>query len=129
MVDIKKEDVLGKCLTELFPSVKEFGLFDVLLRVHENGGQEELDLDFYEDERISGWRRNSISRLPNGNVIALYQDVTDVQETQEQLKLLAQAVEQMDEMVRITDKNGIITYVNDAMLSHTLDIAWIIMPA
>jgi diguanylate cyclase (GGDEF)-like protein/PAS domain S-box-containing protein len=46
-------------------------------------------------------------------------DITDTQETQEQLKLLAQAVEQMDEMVRITDRDGIITYVNDAMLSHT----------
>ena len=74
---IKKEDVLGKCLTELFPSVHEFGLFDVLLRIHEKGGQEELDLEFYEDERISGWRHNSVSRLPNGDVISLYQDMTE----------------------------------------------------
>lgn len=116
---IKKDDIVGKYITEVFPSVKELGLFDMLLRVHESGNKEEANLGFYKDERISGWRRNSISRLPNGDVIALYQDVTDVQETQEQLKLLAQAVEQMDEMVRITDKNGIITYVNDAMLSHT----------
>lgn len=116
---IKKDDIVGKYVTEVFPSIRKTGLFDILLRVHESGKQEESDLEFYKDERISGWRQNSISRLPNGDVIALYQDVTGVQEAQEQLKLLAQAVEQMDEMVRITDRNGIITYVNDAMLSHT----------
>jgi diguanylate cyclase (GGDEF)-like protein/PAS domain S-box-containing protein len=83
---IKKEDVLGKCLTELFPSVKEFGLFDVLLRVHDNGGQEELDLEFYKDERISGWRHNSVSRLPNGDVITLYQDLTEHKSLEERNK-------------------------------------------
>ncbi|MDF1876375.1 diguanylate cyclase [Sulfurimonas sp. SAG-AH-194-L11] len=46
-------------------------------------------------------------------------DITDVIETKEQLKLLGQAIEQMDEMVRITDKQGIITYVNKALLKHT----------
>lgn len=46
-------------------------------------------------------------------------DVTDIKETKEQLQLLAQAVEQTDELVRISDKNGIITYVNDALVAHT----------
>jgi diguanylate cyclase (GGDEF)-like protein/PAS domain S-box-containing protein len=46
-------------------------------------------------------------------------DITDLQETKQQLKLLAQAIEQMDDLVRITDKKGIITYVNDALVAHT----------
>lgn len=255
--ELKKEDVLGKPLSEVFPTAKEYGLLDALMRVHKNGGEEELDLDFYEDEGLSGWRHNRVSRLSNGDVITLYEDmtepkrlkenrqheierrkriqlqleqseekfkvitdntlmgifiyrenyiyvnkalcklsgytaeelymmrpwdgvvgsyqekvknsvarrlqgehfdqayddikiirkdskirtvrvmtqtirykgqyagmgtvidITDTQEAQEQLKLLGQAIEQMDEMVRITDRNGVITYVNDAMLSHT----------
>jgi len=46
-------------------------------------------------------------------------DVTDLLASQTQIKLLNQAVEQMDEMVRITDKEGVITYVNGSALTHT----------
>jgi len=46
-------------------------------------------------------------------------DVTDMKDVRERLQLLAQAVEQMDEMVRITDVNGKIIYVNDALIKHT----------
>ena len=46
-------------------------------------------------------------------------DITDVLYTQSRLKQLAQAMEQMDEMVRITDNNGYITYVNEALSKHT----------
>ncbi len=45
-------------------------------------------------------------------------DVTDLKETKEQLSLLAKAVEQMDEMVCITDKNSVISYVNDSFVAH-----------
>jgi len=46
-------------------------------------------------------------------------DVTDIKKTKAKLKLLAKAMEQTDELVRITDKNGIITYVNDAFVAHS----------
>ena len=46
-------------------------------------------------------------------------DITDILQTQKRLKQLAQAMEQMDEMVRITDKDGYITYVNEALTRHT----------
>ena len=46
-------------------------------------------------------------------------DITDILYTQSRLKQLAQAMEQMDEMVRITDKEGYITYVNEALTRHT----------
>ena len=46
-------------------------------------------------------------------------DITDILHTQERLKQLAQAMEQMDEMVRITDRNGYIMYVNEALTRHT----------
>ncbi len=46
-------------------------------------------------------------------------DVTDLKETKKQLNLLAKAVEQMDEMVCITDKNSVISYVNDSFVAHS----------
>ncbi len=93
--NIRKQEILGKRLTEIFPGVKEFGLFEVLLHVHEQGGHEECDLGLYEDARISGWRYNSVSRLPNGDVVALYQDKTELKSLEEeglkQKKLLEEA--------------------------------------
>ena len=74
--NISKEEVIGKYLTRVFPGVKKLGLFDVLLHVHEKGGHEECDLGFYEDERISGWRHNRVNRLPNGDIIVFYTDMT-----------------------------------------------------
>ena len=46
-------------------------------------------------------------------------DLTEVLATKNRLQFLAQALEQMGEMVRITDKDGYIIYVNDALTQHT----------
>jgi diguanylate cyclase (GGDEF)-like protein/PAS domain S-box-containing protein len=47
-------------------------------------------------------------------------DITDIIKTQERLTLFGQAIEQMDEMVKITDVEGVIVYVNKAVVQHTL---------
>ena len=53
-------------------------------------------------------------------------DITEQKNTQEKLetiqsemKVIVQAIEQTNEMVRITDKDAIITYVNDAVITET----------
>ena len=53
-------------------------------------------------------------------------DITERKNTQEKLetiqsemKVIVQAIEQTKEMVRITDKDAIITYVNDAVVTET----------
>jgi len=123
-----KEKFLGKKLTEVFPGVKEFGLFDVLLQVYEDGISRELDTRLYKDDKIYGWRYNSVKKLSNGNLIVFYKDVTDYKllearvnhmdrentQKRKEMLLLAKALEQTDDMVLITDANGIIEYVNDA---------------
>lgn len=50
-----------------------------------------------------------------GNII----DITDVIEAKSRLQLLSQAIDQMDEMVRITDIDGNIIYVNPATSKTT----------
>ncbi len=46
-------------------------------------------------------------------------DVTDIRKAEEQIKALSQIVEQTDDIIKMTDENGIITYVNDAFVAHT----------
>ena len=82
--NISREEIIGKCLTKVFPGVKKLGLFDLLIRINKNGGYEELELGFYWDDRISGWRHNSVKRLPNGDVIVLYKDITKQKHLEEE---------------------------------------------
>ncbi len=77
---VSREDVIGKKLTEVFPGVGDFGVLAVLQRVWKSGVAEHVPATFYEDERISGWRENYIYKLPSGEVVAIYNDVTEQKE-------------------------------------------------
>jgi len=73
---IKKEELIGKSVTEVFPGVRQFGLFEVFRRVYKTGTPEHHPISVYKDERIAGWRENYVYRLPSGQVVAVYDDVS-----------------------------------------------------
>jgi len=75
--NISKESIIGKKLVDVFPSVKEFGLYDMLLEVQKDSKPKELDMKFYEDNRISGWRYNSLRKLDNGDILVVFKDLSD----------------------------------------------------
>lgn len=51
--------------------------------------------------------------------LAIITDVTDLIEAKEKIKILAQAVEQTDELIKITDVDGKIIYVNNSLVANT----------
>ena len=73
---IKKEQLIGKSVVDVFPGVKEFGLFDVFKRVYKTGTPEHHPVSVYKDERIAGWRENYVFKLPSGLIVAIYDDVS-----------------------------------------------------
>ena len=75
--NIKKEDVIGKRLTTVFPGVEEFGLLDVLKRVWETGKPENHPAALYKDDRMQSWRENQIYRLSTGDIVTVYNTVSD----------------------------------------------------
>lgn len=79
---IKKEELIGKSVAEVFPGVKEFGLFDVFRRVYKTGTPEHHPISIYKDERITGWRENYVYKLPSGHVVAIYDDITERKRTE-----------------------------------------------
>jgi PAS domain S-box-containing protein len=87
---IKKEELIGKSVVEVFPGVKQFGLFEVFQRVYKTGTPEHHPISVYKDERIAGWRENYIYRLPSGQVVAVYDDVSARKRTE----LVAQMTDQ-----------------------------------
>jgi len=91
---LSRTEVLGKKVTEVFPGVKEFGLLDVFRRVYRTGKPEHCPISEYKDERIDGWRENYIYKLPTGELVAIYDDVTDRKRLEnEREKLLIQLQE------------------------------------
>ena len=79
---VEKEKIIGKIVTEVFPGVTEFGLLDVFRRVYKSGTPEHHPVSIYKDQRIAGWRENYVFRLPSGNIIAIYDDITAIKRTE-----------------------------------------------
>ena len=79
---ISKDRVIGKSVAEVFPGVRDFGLFEVFQRVWKTGKPEHHPVSVYKDERIAGWRENYVYRLPCAQVMAVYHDATTLKRSE-----------------------------------------------
>jgi diguanylate cyclase (GGDEF)-like protein len=86
---ISKADVVGKSVLQVFPVVKEFGLFDVLQNVWRDGVPRQHPVSLYKDDRIEGWRENYLIKLFSGEVVAIYDDVTEMKKQEEEIRTLS----------------------------------------
>ncbi len=75
--NIHQATILEKSICEIFPNVKEFGLFDVLQRVWATGKPERPPAAYYRDNRISGWRQHFVYKLPSGEIVSVYSDESE----------------------------------------------------
>ncbi len=75
--NIGSDKFIGRRVTELFPGAIESGLLDALCRVWRTGQSEHFLLNYSRNAHIAGWRENRIYRLADGNIVALYDDVTE----------------------------------------------------
>jgi|GEM_PF-748237 len=89
---VSKADVVGKSILAAFPGTEKSGLFEAIQRVWRTGEPEHHSLVAkYGDERIQGWQDNYVYRLPSGQVVAAYEDVTEREKAKESLRVLAEA--------------------------------------
>ncbi len=84
--NVTKEEVVGKRLLEKFPRMDEFGLPGALRRVYRTGQPRHLPATYYKDQIREGWRENFIYKLPSGEVVAMYDDVTARKRSEEALR-------------------------------------------
>jgi len=115
---LDRTDVIGHKLTEVLPGIEEFGLPAVLRRVWQTGRPERIPPTFYTDDRIEGWWENSVYRLPSGDVVSLFEDVTDrmraeraLRDSEERFRRISQSAS--DAIVSI-DADGMIVSWNEA---------------
>lgn len=96
---IKRADVIGKKVSDVFPGIKDFGLLDVFQRVWETGKPENHPVSMYKDERVIGWRENYVYKLPSGEIVAVYSDETErkqaeksILESRDRLETILQSI-------------------------------------
>ncbi len=75
--DMKREDLVGKRLLDVFSGVVDVGLLDVFRRVWQTGKPEHHQIALYNGEKIVGWRENYVYKLPSGEIVVIYDDVTE----------------------------------------------------
>jgi len=82
----RKEEIIGKWINQSMPDSKEFGLLNVFKRVWKTGIPEHYPASFYEDERLKKWVENYVYKLPGGDIVAVYDDITDRKQAEEALR-------------------------------------------
>ncbi|HME50873.1 MAG TPA: PAS domain S-box protein [Candidatus Lokiarchaeia archaeon] len=112
--NVKRDEIIGKLITEVFPGIREMGLLDVFRRVYATGIEEELAAALYTDERITGWRENFVYRLTTGEIVAVYNDVTEKVEKEQRIKIAEDNLRRSEEKYRLIteESNDFISVVS-----------------
>ncbi len=82
---VVREEIIGRSVLEVFPGVASFGLFEIFRDVWKTGESRQFPVSYYIDENRSGWRDNFVYKLKNGDIVAMYDDVTRQREAEERL--------------------------------------------
>lgn len=77
---LKKEDVVGKSLKDLRPNIDEYGLIPIFQKVWETGQAAYYPAKIYNDKNFYNYYENRVYRLPNMEIVAIYDDVTQRKE-------------------------------------------------
>ena len=86
ITNVKRNDILGKHMTDVYPGVKKFGFFNIFQKVWKTGKSERSPISMYKDERISRYVNTYVYKLPSGHIVAIYDDVTEKRRTHGKLK-------------------------------------------
>jgi len=109
--NVRREEVVGKKVTAVFPAVAEMGLLDVFRRVWKSGRPESQAVTLYKDGRISQWVENYVYRLASGEIVAIYDDVTELRRAKEELQNI---FDLSVDMIGIASLDGFFKRVNPA---------------
>ena len=118
---IERADLIGRSVLDVFPGVREFGLFEVFQRVYQTGIPEKFPLSFYKDNRVEGWKENYVYKLPSGEIVAIYEDVTGRKQAEHELSVLSRSLSEAMKIAKMAAweydlKNGMFTF-NDSFFA------------
>jgi PAS domain S-box-containing protein len=128
---VNRKDILGRPVTEVFPGVKSFKIFEVFQRVWQTGKPEYFPENIYTDKRDPGsWRENWVFKLPTGEIVTIYNDITERKKaetkTNEEAIRRRILIDQSRDGIVVLDNNGRVYEANQQfarMLGYSLEEA------
>jgi PAS domain S-box-containing protein len=90
--------VIGKTLLSQFPNMNKTPFFKALQTVNETNKDLFLPAFYYKDAHREGWRENYIYKLSTGEIIAIFDDVTNLKKKNEELNLAKEKAEESDRL-------------------------------
>jgi PAS domain S-box-containing protein len=110
---ICRDKVVGRRVTEIFPSVEQIGLLDVFRHVWRTGRPEYHPLTQYVDGRVEQWVENYVYKLPSGLIVAIYCDTSQkhraeeaLRESEQRYHRITEAITDYNYTVRVVDGNA-----------------------
>jgi PAS domain S-box-containing protein len=114
----KREELIGKRLNEFFVNSNVQEIFDTMKSVHKTGKPDQLLITFHDKGKIIRWRDNRIYKLPSGELISVYDDITERVTSEDALKSSEEKfrtlVSTAPDGIVLTDSTGVIIEVNPA---------------
>ncbi|WP_136807670.1 hybrid sensor histidine kinase/response regulator [Desulfosediminicola flagellatus] len=78
----KRDRLIGHTLTEVFPKSESEQLLELFRKVLKSGKPAFIPTIVYDDDQLRQWRENRVYRLPSGEIVMLYDDITTQKETE-----------------------------------------------
>jgi len=113
-----KDEVVGKSLLDLRPTIEEYGLIPVLQRVWQSGEPALFPSTLYIDERYANWYENRVFRLPSGEIVAIYDDITKRKQAEEEIGRLNAELEQ-----RVLERTAELEAANSELESFAYSVS------
>ncbi|HRD33781.1 MAG TPA: EAL domain-containing protein [Rhodocyclaceae bacterium] len=114
-----RTEVVGRSITELFKAGDTARIRAVTQRVARSGVTEALALTHYDGDHLASWIDHEIMRLPNGEVLSVFKDITARKHAEHALHLYAKIFEHSGEAILVTDRDNRIIAINPAFTRHT----------
>ena len=116
---VRKEDIIGRKVTEVFPGAENMGIVEVFRSVWRTGRTEHLSEAVYTDaNNAKTWRENVVFRLPHGEIVSIYSDITKRKQEEDELHMAKQVFTESIAAIGTADPNGIMTRVNERFLHY-----------
>ena len=115
---VKREDIIGMRVTEAFPGVKEFGLFAIFQKVHRTGEPAHHPVTIYQDDKPQMWLENYVYKLESGEVVAIYDDMTQKMQAEITLRKYGNMVAASNDLMGFVDQDYVYHAVNEAYLFY-----------